>query len=82
MLTNKEKTKTDDYSSSESLKEISNALLDKLKELLPTTMTDTLNELKESRQTYQNNKDWVTTFDDPEMRKKIFRYYLVRRYHS
>ena len=34
----------------------------------------TLNELRESRQTYLNNKDWVTIFEDAELRTKIFRY--------
>ncbi|MFQ5661431.1 MAG: hypothetical protein ACE5GZ_13500 [Gammaproteobacteria bacterium] len=43
---------------------------------MKTVYFATLNELRESRQTYQNNKDWVTIFDKPELRKKIFRYYL------
>lgn len=34
-----------------------------------------LNELRESRQTYQNNKDWVTVFEDGELRKRVFKYY-------
>ncbi|MBL0317962.1 MAG: hypothetical protein IPP74_01445 [Alphaproteobacteria bacterium] len=36
----------------------------------------TLNELKESRHVYQNNKDWITVFDDGDLRKQIFKYYL------
>ncbi|RJO60291.1 hypothetical protein C4544_05365 [candidate division WS5 bacterium] len=36
----------------------------------------TLIELRESRQTYLNNKDWIVLFDNAELRKKLFRYYL------
>ncbi|GEM_PF-1322446 len=36
----------------------------------------TLNELRESRYVYQNNKDWVTIFEDGDLRKQIFKYYL------
>jgi hypothetical protein len=36
----------------------------------------TLNEIRESRFTYQNNKDWIHVFGDPELRRRIFRYYL------
>jgi hypothetical protein len=36
----------------------------------------TLNEIRESRFTYQNNKDWIHVFDDSELRRRIFRYYL------
>jgi hypothetical protein len=36
----------------------------------------TLNELRESRHVYQNNKDWVTIFEDGELRNLIFKYYL------
>ena len=36
----------------------------------------TTNELKESRQPYLNSKDWIAVFDDEELRRKIFRYYL------
>lgn len=36
----------------------------------------TLNEVRESRFTYQNNKDWVHVFKDSELRRRIFRYYL------
>lgn len=36
----------------------------------------TLNELRESRQTYQNSKDWIVLFENADLRKKIFRYYL------
>ena len=32
--------------------------------------------VRESRQTYQNNKDWVVLFEDADLRKRIFRYYL------
>jgi hypothetical protein len=35
----------------------------------------TINELKESRQIYQNSKDWITLFPDDALRKRIFRYY-------
>lgn len=56
-----------------------NSLYEKIIEDWEKTKTvwfSTLNELRESRQTYQNNKDWVTIFEDAELRKKIFRYYL------
>jgi len=36
----------------------------------------TLIELRESRQTYLNNKDWIVLFDDSQLRVKLFRYYL------
>ena len=36
----------------------------------------TLNELKESRQTYINNKDWIVIFEEEKIRKRIFQYYL------
>lgn len=36
----------------------------------------TLNELKGSRHTYENNKDWVHIIDAPKLRREIFRYYL------
>ncbi len=36
----------------------------------------TLNEIRESRYVYQNNKDWITVFEDGDLRKQIFRYYL------
>ncbi len=36
----------------------------------------TLNELKESRQTYKDNKNWIVLFEEPNIRKKIFKYYL------
>ena len=35
----------------------------------------TIGELKESRQTYNNNKDWITLFENNDLRKRIFRYY-------
>lgn len=35
----------------------------------------TINELKESRQIYQNSKDWITLFKDDAFRKRVFRYY-------
>ena len=62
LLSNKDKNKSDDCSEEESLKEISDALLDKLKELLPTSMTDTLNELKDNIHKKENNRgsqDWL-----------------------
>ncbi len=36
----------------------------------------TLNELRGSRHTYENNRDWVHIFNNPELRREIFRYYL------
>ncbi len=36
----------------------------------------TLNELKESRQTYKENKNWIVLFSDSGIRNKIFKYYL------
>lgn len=36
----------------------------------------TINEIRESRFAYQNNKDWIHVFDGPELRRRIFRYYL------
>lgn len=36
----------------------------------------TLNELKESRQTYKENKNWIILFEDSGIRNKIFKYYL------
>ena len=41
-----------------------------------TIWFSSLNELKESRQTYQNNKDWILVYDDADLRKQIFQYYL------
>ncbi|MGK2873795.1 MAG: hypothetical protein ACSLFL_16315 [Alphaproteobacteria bacterium] len=41
-----------------------------------TVWFPTLNEIKESRYTYQNNKDWIHVFDNAELRRGIFRYYL------
>ena len=41
-----------------------------------TVWFSTLNELRESRQTYQNNKDWVVLFKDENLRNDFFRYYL------
>lgn len=35
-----------------------------------------LNELKESRQAYHNNKDWIVIFENSELRREIFEYYL------
>jgi hypothetical protein len=54
-------------------------LFDKVSEEYQKTRTiyfATLNELKESRYVYQNNKDWITIFDDGDLRKHIFSYYL------
>ncbi|MCK4606183.1 MAG: hypothetical protein KAU35_02685 [candidate division Zixibacteria bacterium] len=54
-------------------------LYDKISEEWEKTKTvwlTTLNELRESRQTYQNNKEWVTVFENAELRNHIFRYYL------
>lgn len=36
----------------------------------------TINELRDSRQTYINNKDWINIFDDGDLRRSIFTYYL------
>ena len=36
----------------------------------------TLTELRESRQTYEKNKDWIVIFEDADIRKRVFRYYL------
>lgn len=55
------------------------SLYDKVAEEWDKTKTvwfATLNEIRESRFTYQNNKDWIHVFDDPELRRRIFRYYL------
>ena len=41
-----------------------------------TVWFTTLNELRESRKTYLNNKDSVVLFKDENLRKDIFRYYL------
>jgi len=41
-----------------------------------TIWFSSLNELKESRQTYQNNKDWILVYDNADLRKQIFQYYL------
>jgi len=37
---------------------------------------ETLNELRESRQAYLNQRDSLVLFDDAELRKRLFRYYL------
>lgn len=36
----------------------------------------TLNELKESRQTYKDNRNWIVLFESADLRKRIFQYYL------
>ena len=36
----------------------------------------TLNELKESRQTYKDNKNWIVLFESSDVRERIFQYYL------
>ncbi|MGZ4958902.1 MAG: hypothetical protein ACXV7J_06600 [Methylomonas sp.] len=36
----------------------------------------TLDELKESRQTYKDNKNWIVLFGNKDTRKRIFKYYL------
>ncbi|MCI0560660.1 MAG: hypothetical protein MN733_19415 [Nitrososphaera sp.] len=41
-----------------------------------TIWFSTLIELRESRQTVQNNKDWILVYEDTELRQAIFRYYL------
>jgi len=35
----------------------------------------TLNELRESRQTYLKNRDWLVLLNDESLRQRIFRYY-------
>lgn len=40
-----------------------------------TVWFTTLNELRESRQTYLNNRDWLVLINDEPMRQKVFRYY-------
>lgn len=55
------------------------SLYDKVAEEWEKTKTvwfATINEIRESRFTYQNNKDWIHVFDDHELRRRIFRYYL------
>ncbi len=62
LLTNNEMTKADNYPDTAGLKEISDALLDKLKELLPPSMTDKLNELKDDLHNKEKNhvsNDWL-----------------------
>lgn len=41
-----------------------------------TVWFSTLNELKESRQTYKDNKNWIVLFENTDARKRIFKYYL------
>jgi len=41
-----------------------------------TIWFSTLNELRESRSTYQNHKDGITLFEDVEFRRSLFQYYL------
>ncbi|NBQ67602.1 MAG: hypothetical protein EBU46_01740, partial [Nitrosomonadaceae bacterium] len=41
-----------------------------------TVWFSTLNGIRESRFAYQNNKDWIHVFEDPDLRRRIFRYYL------
>lgn len=55
------------------------SLYDKIAEEWEKTHTvwfSTLNELRESRFTYQNNKDWIHVFENQGLRRSIFRYYL------
>ena len=62
LLTNKAMTKDDNSPDTMGLKEISDALLDKLKELLPPSMTDKLNELKDDLHNDSKNhgsRDWL-----------------------
>ena len=62
LLTNKAMTKDDNSQDTMGLKEISDALLDKLKELLPPSMTDKLNELKDDLHNDSKNhgsRDWL-----------------------
>lgn len=55
------------------------SLYEKVEEEWDKTKTiwfSTLNELKESRQTYKDNRNWIVWFESPDLRKRIFRYYL------
>lgn len=54
-------------------------LYDKIEDEWEKTKTvwfSTLNELRESRQTYITHKDSVLLLDSPDIRKRLFRYYL------
>jgi hypothetical protein len=58
--------------------ELSLHLYDKISDEFEKTKIvwfSTLNELRESRQTYKNNRDFITIFDDEKLRVDIFRYY-------
>jgi len=41
-----------------------------------TIWFSSLNELMASRQTYKNNRDWITLIENAELRKRVFQYYL------
>jgi len=62
LFTGNDKTKGSDCIDSESLQEISDALLNKLKDLLPTSMTASLNELKDDLHNNSENRasqEWL-----------------------
>ncbi len=62
LLFNNDKSRSEHGADSESLKEISDALLDRLKDLLPVSMTDKLNELKDtihSDKSKSNLNEWM-----------------------
>ena len=40
-----------------------------------TVWFTTLNEIRESRQTYLKNREWITMIKDESLRQKLFRYY-------
>jgi hypothetical protein len=40
-----------------------------------TVWFTTINELRDSRQTYQKNRDWLVLLKDEGVRQKLFRYY-------
>ena len=40
-----------------------------------TVWFTTVNELRESRQTYQKNRDWLVLLKNESIRQKLFRYY-------
>jgi diguanylate cyclase len=65
ILTINERTKTDDGFDSESLKIISDALLDKLKILLPPSMTDALNALKDDIHNKSKNHSSKDLLESP-----------------
>lgn len=62
---------TDDLTSSV---ELYNRVLDEWEKSNIVWFT-TLNELRESRQTYLKNRDWIVLINDETLRQTLFRYY-------